>query len=112
MATGLRRIWHLPARCHTAIIHSVAGLQSIFNIVCSWSIALFRAVKACPSNTVHCVFYESKNLVFTTTGFNATFGVRFLKVYSVSDFDRANIVCHIHVCNLPNQEDTIAVLCL
>ena len=81
----LRRIWHLPARCHTAIVHSVAGLQSIFNIVRSQSIVLFRAAKACPSNTVRHVFNKSKKLVFTSTGFNAIFGDRFFKVYNTSN---------------------------
>ena len=68
--------------------------------------------KACPSNTVRCVFYKSKSLVFTTTGFSATFGDGFLKVYSVSDSVRADAVRRICVCNLSNQEDTIAILCL
>jgi len=108
----LRRIWHLPARSHTAIVHSVAGLQSIFNIVRRRSTALSRAAKACPSNTVQCVFHESNNIVFTTVGFNAKFGDRFLKVYSDSDSARADAVRCIRVCNLHNQEDTVADLCL
>ena len=62
----------------------------------------------------HCSMcvYESKNMVFTTVGFNATFGDCFLKVYSDSDSARADAVRRIRVCNLPNQEDTIADLCL
>ena len=33
----LRKIWSLPRACHTGILHQVAGLHSIFNVVVSRS---------------------------------------------------------------------------
>ena len=62
--------------------------------------------------TLSAVSFMNQNLVFTTTGFNATFSDRFLKVYSVSDSVWADAVRRICVCNLSSQEDTIAILCL
>ena len=52
----LRRIWHLPYRSHTGIVHLVANLDSLFNLVYRRSNSLVYAAAKCPSALVRSVF--------------------------------------------------------
>ncbi len=105
----LRRIWNLPPRSHTAIVHRVANLQSIFNVVHRRSAALIGAAIACPSYTVQRVFMDSACLCYTSVGFNMTFGTRFMKIYNESDFSCASIIRSIRMSSC---SDTVAEYCL
>ena len=53
----LRKIWSLPRQSHTGIVHSVAGLQSIYNIsnclLCMPAFLSFRALKFIILSIIH-----------------------------------------------------------
>jgi len=48
----LRRIWSLPACSHTRIVHLVANLRSLFNVIFCRSNSLLHAAAHCPSALV------------------------------------------------------------
>ena len=52
----IRRIWHLPRNCHTAIVHSVGVISSIFNIVFARFSKFFSSAVSHSSPLVHSVF--------------------------------------------------------
>ena len=81
----LRRIWRLLARTHTAILHSVAGLQSMYNVVAQTSKSLLCSAYNCPSHLVQSVFRHSITSCYTFSGFNSMYGSRYLKSYVDQD---------------------------
>ena len=75
----LRRIWSLPARSHTTIVHHVARLPSLFNLIRSRSLSLLRTANLCSSHLVWSLFHQSSLCCYTFCGFNSLFGQRYLK---------------------------------
>ena len=53
----LRKIWSLPRHSHTGIVHSVARLQSLYNVVLSRSKALITSVKKSSSAMIRDIFF-------------------------------------------------------
>jgi hypothetical protein len=88
----LRRIWNVPSRTHTAILHCLAGLTSIYNVVFARTKSLLESALMCSSDTVKTVFSESASLVYTFLGYNLLSGSRFLKVYSHDDYVCASVI--------------------
>ena len=78
----LRRIWSLPRTCHTGILHSVARLESIYNIVIHRSAKLVSSALISNSPLLMDVFSASRGLSFISSGYNALFGCRHKKVYT------------------------------
>ena len=76
---------NLPPRCHTSILHLVAGLPSMFNTVISRSLNLTATAQSFSSSLIADIFKHSSNLVYTSTGFNLSRGHEFWKFYTESD---------------------------
>ena len=75
----LRKIWQLPNHSHTGIVHSVAALNSIFNIAYLRSLRLISSVTSSSSSLVKHIFSRSSNFSFTFAGYNYMYGHRYLK---------------------------------
>ena len=90
----LRRIWKLPSRCHTGILHQVAGVQSLRNkIVGHFSSFLSKAVES-DSPLIKHSFLSSPSLVFTSIiGFNNYNKHKYLKLYRNDDLRCARRLC-------------------
>ena len=82
----IRKIWALPRDSHTRIVHCIANLQSIFNTTYRRSATLLHRVCNSDSVTLRAVFQDSSSLAYTATGFNHTFGNRFLETYFTEDW--------------------------
>ena len=88
----LRKIWSLPQRCHTGILHSVANLPSIhtkcmYNLVVSHSKKLSLLVCRSPSSLLSDIFTQCQSLAYTSRGYNMLYGHRHLKSYSDQDVE-------------------------
>ena len=88
----LRRIWSLPARTHTGIIHSCAGLESMYNVVFVRSYNYMKRAIHSRNQLVRAVFLESCSLAFSTVGLNNLYGTKYRKAYSESDKVCANVL--------------------
>ena len=66
----LRKIWNLPRRCHTAILHRVAGVSSIYNMIVTRCNKLVASAKESGSSLLSDVFTEATTLVYTNVGYN------------------------------------------
>ena len=101
----LRRIWHLPNRCHTRILHLVAGLDSIFNVVAKRSKYLLYAASNCPSSLTRSIFRDSSSLCYTFAGYNFLFAHRHSKHYDPQYSTCATIIRAFR--SSPNTESNI-----
>ena len=71
--------------CHTGILHQVAHLDSIFNIVFRRCSNLVLSALKCESQLVREVFAASSQLVYTTLGYNSAFKSCHQKLYTEQD---------------------------
>ena len=81
----LRKIWGLPRRCHTSLLHLTAALDSVFNNVYDRSLRLVNSAINSDSIILHDVFYQSSKLVYCFAGYNCVFGWKHLKLYTEQD---------------------------
>ena len=79
-----RRVWNLPFKSHTAIVHCVAYIFPIcnlifhrFNKIISYSHALSHS-----SAIVKSIFLRSSSLIYTSFGHNYMSGHKYLKFYN------------------------------
>ena len=66
----LRKIWKLPRKCHTNILHCVSSLQSLLNIVIQCSKMLCLRARATGLPLICDIFTEASRLLYTSFGFN------------------------------------------
>ena len=86
----LRRIWGLPPRTHTGILHCCAGFQSIYNTVFSRSHNFIQRAGRSNNSLVKAVFND--NLAYTFAGHNIFFGSSYRKNYSSDDQKCAGVL--------------------
>lgn len=77
----LCRIWCLPYRSHTGIVHLVANLDSLYNLVYRRSNSLLCAAVKCPSLLVRTIFSQSVSSCYSFCGYNSMYGLCHLKCY-------------------------------
>ena len=71
--------------CHTGILHQVAHLDSIFNVVLHRCSNLVLSALECESQLVREVFATSSQLVYSALGYNTAFKSRHQKFYTEQD---------------------------
>ena len=81
----LRKIWSLPRRCHTSILHLVASVQSIYNSTIIRSNRLVIAAIDSSSRILADVFCESSSLTYTSCGYNCLYGPKHTKSYNEAE---------------------------
>ena len=88
----LHKIWKLPYRCHTGILHHVARLSSTTNRIIRTTTSFLY--KACSSQNllIRHFFQSCSKLVYTFTGYNFAYNNRFIKLYNGSDSEIAGFV--------------------
>ena len=88
----LRKLWHLPRRTHTGIVHSVANLISLFNVICHRSYRLLISALNSPSLIVKLIFAESSFHCFCFCGYNYLFGDRHIKDYNAQHISISSVI--------------------
>ncbi len=88
----LRKIWRLNYRSHTAIVHLVARLDSLFNVVYRRSNSLLFADSKSPSALVRAVFRDSASVCYSCSGYNNLFGTSHLQIYDPHSQLCANVI--------------------
>ena len=80
----LRKLWNLPRNSHSAIVHCVAEIDTIFYGVQSF---LLSFVYCCfiVIILVRSVFIVSSQVVYSFTGYNYFYGIQHLSDYNSSD---------------------------
>ena len=66
----LRKVWNLPRQSHTSVVHCVAQVSTISNLLFKrFSSLLSRAISS-SSSLVRTIFYESSRLMYSVTGYS------------------------------------------
>ena len=87
----IRKIWSLPYNSHTGIVHCVAQLPTISNILYKRSLSLFS--RAMPSShLVQSIFVRAMKMIYTSTGYNLTHGHEHMRFYSYTEQYAATVI--------------------
>ena len=76
----LRKVWNLPSRSHTNIVHSVVHLPSISDIVFKRFSTFFNRGVVSTSCVISRILSQSSLLAYTFTGYNFMYGSHHLKI--------------------------------
>ena len=98
----LRRIWKLPRRCHTGILHCIAWTDGIYNgIIIRRCISFIHRATNTTSNTiVRSVYNWASSQVFTATGYNLMYRSKYLKHLPEDDYLCAEYIRDIRLGHL------------
>ena len=88
-------VWTLPPYSHTAIVHCVAGIPTISDIVYHRFCKFLSRGLSSSSELASKIFHESSLLAYTSTGYNMLYGNNHKKHYTPSDFDIATFITFI-----------------
>ena len=100
----LRKIWSLPCQCHTAILHIVSSLCSLYNIVINCSMKVISMANKSSSSLLVGVFSESLLLSFTSFEYNSLNGQQHWRNYKDADQLCANFVRDVRPSPLVNTD--------
>ena len=92
----LRKVWNLPRQSHTSVVHCVAQVSTISNLLIKQFCSLFTRAISSSSCLVRTIFYESSQLMYSFTGYNHMCGQNHLRIFSDHDFNAASIIRYIH----------------
>ena len=76
----LRNIWHLPPRSHTAIVHCVAQVDTISNLLYKRFQSFLSRSLSSSSPLINTIFNESSYCIYSFTGYNAFFRHKHIRV--------------------------------
>ena len=105
----IRRIWILPRRCHTSILHLVSGSQSLFNVVIEHSQRVVSQALKTSSVLLAEIFTESQTIAYTSFGYNLMYGSRHWKSYTEADCMCANFIRDSRLYPMVNKQLDIDV---
>ena len=103
----LRKIWHLPPRSHTAIVHCVTQVDTISNLLNKRFQSFLSRSLSSSSPLIKTIFNES---IYSFTGYN---GHKHIRVFNNADFCIAStirLIRSIHGLYSP-LESTIVTSC-
>ena len=87
-----RKVWNLPFKSHTAIVHCVARIFPICNLIFHRFYKLYSHAISHSSAIVKSTFLRSSSLIYTFFGHNYMSGHQYLKFYNSYDIYCANII--------------------
>ena len=82
--------------CHTGILHCVAKVDSLYNGLSRASKLSIIAMNS-TSQVVRDVFSQNSALIYSSLGYNAIYGHRHKKVYSLQDNLCVDFICDVRV---------------
>ena len=86
----LRKVWYLPRESHTSVVHCVAQIPTISNLLVKrFNFLLSRALTS-SSSLVRTTFYESSQVIYSFTGYNYMCGQYHLRTFSDQDINIAS----------------------
>ena len=102
--------------CHTGILHCVAKVDSLYNNVLRRASKLSIITMNSTSQVVRDVFSQSSALIYSSLGYNAIYGHRHKKVYSLQDSLCADFIRDVRVApdlnsHLLNDTDLLIFIC-
>ena len=108
----LRKVWNLPRHSHTAVVHCVALVPTVCNLLCKRFCSLYSCALSSSSLLVKSIFKNCSELMYTFSGYNHMSGHQHLRAFNDEDYNIATTIRYFrHVYGLYSPcEDIIKVL--
>ena len=107
----LRKIWHLPPHSHTAIVHCVAQVDTISNLLYKRFQSFLSRSLSSSSPLINTIFNESSYCIYS---FTALFGHKYIRVFNNEDFCIAStirLIRSIHGLYSPLESTIVTLSC-
>ena len=88
----LRKVWNLPRHSHTAIVHCVALVPTVCNLLYKRFCSLYSCALSSSSLLVKSIFNDCRQLVYTFSGYNHMSGHQHLRVFNDEDYNIASCI--------------------
>ena len=91
----LQKIWHLPSCAHTGIVHCVAQVHTISNMLYDRFQLFFSKASSSSSSLIRSIITESGYHVNCFTGYNLHYGHRLIRITFGFCSDFESLLCNI-----------------
>ena len=81
----LRKIWHLPARSHTGIVHCAAKVKTISNLLYHRFHSFISRALSSSSMLIRTIFSNSTHRMYSFTGYNVCNGHLHVRKFTDSE---------------------------
>ena len=93
----LRKVWNLPLRSHSSVVHCIARVPSVTNIVFSRFYRFLSSISQLSSPIVSLVFDKVAVLPYNFLGYNNLYGENHFKIFTSFDQDISSFIRSIRV---------------
>ena len=93
----LRKVWSLPLRSHSSVVHCIARVPSVTNIILSRFDRFLSSISQLSSPIVSLIFDQVAVLPYNFLGYNNLYGENYFKIYSSLDQDISSFIRSIRV---------------
>ena len=93
----LIKVWNLPLRSHSSVVHCIARVPSVMNIPHSHFDRFFSSISQLTFPIVSLIFDEVAVLPYNFLGYNNLYGENHFKIYSSFDQDISSFIRSIRV---------------
>ena len=88
----LRKLWNLPRDSHSGIVHCIAQIPAISNLLYDRFCSLFSSVLSSSSSLLRSIFVHSSQFTYSFTGYNYTHGYTHYRHYIFDELHAAFII--------------------
>ena len=93
----LRKVWNLPLRAHSSVVHCIARVPSVKNIILSRFDRFLSSISQLTSPIVSLIFDQVAVLPYNFLGYNNLYGETYFTMYSSLDQDISSFIRSIRV---------------
>ena len=93
----LRKIWHLPPRSHSSIVHIVAQVNTVKNLLYYRFLTFLKNTLSSPSPLVRSVFHDTCHLAYFFNGYNSRYGHTHIKFYNDTLYNYADTIRYVRI---------------
>ena len=93
----LRKVWNLPLRAHSSVVHCIARVPSVKNIILSRFDRFLSSISQLTSPIVSLIFDQVAVLPYNFLGYNNLYGETYFTMYSSLDQDISSFIRSINM---------------
>ena len=108
----LRKVWKLPSRSHTGVVHCVARVSTISNILFQRFHSLLSKASSSSSTLIRTIFRDSTFHPFSFAGYNFCCGHHHLREYTTAEINKGLLIRSIrNMYGLSSPFESVILFC-
>ena len=96
----LRKVWKLPTRSHTGVVHCIAHVSTISNILFQSFHFLLSKASSSSSTLIRTIFRDSTFNPFSFAGYNFCCGHHHLREYTTAEINKGLLIRSVALVSL------------